>query len=59
MYQIVVDPLTYLTFGMGKIAPTLASKGWADINIGDRMATEVLAAKRSPGGVAKDFCYFS
>jgi hypothetical protein len=53
MYQIVVDPLTYLTFGMGKIAPTLARKGWADINIGDRMAKSI--AENGPGGVAKVF----
>jgi len=53
MYQIVVDPLTYLTFGMGKIAPMLARKGWADINIGDRMAKSI--AEYGTGGVAKVF----
>ena len=41
MYQIVIDPLTYLTFGMGKLAPFLASKGWADINIGDRLVQNI------------------
>lgn len=51
MYQIVVDPLTYLTFGMGKIAPTLARKGWADINIGDRMSKSI--KEFGAGGVGR------
>jgi len=53
MYQIVIDPLTYLTFGMGKIAPFLASKGWADINIGDRLAKNIKA--QGGLGVQKTF----
>ena len=41
MYQILIDPLTYLTFGASKIAPFLARKGWADINLGDRMVANI------------------
>jgi len=53
MYQIVIDPLTYLTFGMGKIAPFLASKGWADIDIGNRLVRNI---KEHRGlGVQKTF----
>jgi len=53
MYQIVVDPLTYLTFGASKIAPFLARKGWADINIGDRMVAAI--KENGTGGVKQVF----
>jgi hypothetical protein len=53
MYQILVDPLTYLTFGASKVAPYLARKGWADINIGDRMVAAI--KENGTGGVKQVF----
>ena len=53
MYQVLIDPLTYLTFGASKVAPYLARKGWADINIGDRMVASI--EEHGTGGVAKVF----
>lgn len=53
MYQILVDPLTYLTFGASKIPQFLARKGIADIAVGDRMVANI--KQFGAGGVKETF----